>query len=227
MPKSAKTSGPPTGLRDVSPSFRTDFRDRLAWLIGLFETKAGAARAAGVTPEQLARYLSGATPKMPVHILFNLANEKGVSLDFLGSGKGERFSNAPNRVAYVVLPILEAALGASGGGEQVAFPRLLLSGAKFADESLCLAVHHGRANEPDLRDGEFIVLDRSVTTFVVDGFYAIDRDGQMVFRFIERDITGGVVVKARNPTFDSRMLTIDQARQLKVLGRAIWAGGLL
>ncbi len=42
-----------------------------------------------------------------------------------------------------------------------------------------------------------------------------------------RTRAGGIVVKTRNPSFESRTLSADQAKLIKVLGRVIWAGGLI
>ena len=67
--------------------FRAELGQRIASVAAMFPTKTAAAEAAGVTPEQLNRWIGG-TVKVPTEALWRLA--KGQNVDFIWLASGER-----------------------------------------------------------------------------------------------------------------------------------------
>jgi hypothetical protein len=233
--KAAKTSAGSTEMSDTGAFFRAGFGDRLGHLLALFESRTSAADVAGVTPEQLGRYVSGQTTKVPIGVIVRLAAKKGISLDWLATGEGAREIGAPIGSDYLHLPVFDArassGFGAhfNPGGEiaRVAVPRLFLGGAKLQEDQLVIIFNHGRSNEPDLNDGDALIIDRSVDRIVDDAFYVFDRDGALLVKMIERDVRGGITLKSRNPAYSSAVLSKDEAAQMRVIGRVVFAAGLV
>ena len=217
-------------------------------------TREAVGKQLGIHPNTLKRYEDDErTP--PEGLVDEVAAIYGVDAGWLRSGTGHkppgwvgepvaafRRDDVPagvadagaSRSSTITMPVFDPRRAGRPGGafhpsnmvERIAFPRTLLDIPMLGrDQGLCLAFISGAANEPELRDGDRVVIDLDVSDVHDDAFYAIDRGGDILFRFVERTITGGLVVKTRNPAFESRALTEDEARQLKVIGRVIWAGG--
>jgi transcriptional regulator with XRE-family HTH domain len=65
--------------------FRSELGARIAEVVSQFPTKAAAAEAAGVTPEQLNRWISGQV-KVPVDGLWRLAKAREIDFSWLCTG---------------------------------------------------------------------------------------------------------------------------------------------
>jgi hypothetical protein len=63
---------------------------RLDAIISLYPTKKYAADTAGISPDQLTRYVKGQSAP-PFEVLARLASRKGVSLDWLATGQGPMY----------------------------------------------------------------------------------------------------------------------------------------
>lgn len=240
MVKAAKLSAVKAELSDQGKAFRVDFAVRLASLLELYDSRVDASGVAEVTPEQLGRYVTGArgeggTAKVPFGVISRLARAKGISLDWLATGEGAREIGAPARGDYVYIAVFDARASSGFGAvfnddnilEHMAISRSLLKGVSAQDKNLAILFNHGRSNEPDLNDGDALIVDRGIERIIDDAYYIFDRDGALLVKMIERDVRGGIELKSRNPAFTSTTLSKDEAEQIRVLGRVIFAGGLI
>lgn len=66
---------------------------RISVVIDAYPSKSAAARAAGVTPEQLSRYVKGIN-RAPFDTLVKLCRPVGVSLDWVATGDGRMTASA-------------------------------------------------------------------------------------------------------------------------------------
>jgi transcriptional regulator with XRE-family HTH domain len=69
-------------------TFRCDLGERLSWVVERFKTKAQAASAAGVTVEQLNKWMAG-TVRVPVEALWRLAQVAEVDYRWLCAGSSD------------------------------------------------------------------------------------------------------------------------------------------
>lgn len=74
---------PPGSARDTD-----GLAARVALLVGLFPTRRAAAAAAGVSTDQVGRYVAGQNAA-PFPVMARMAAAQGVSLDWLATGTGE------------------------------------------------------------------------------------------------------------------------------------------
>lgn len=227
----------PGGLKEVDSSFRTTFGQRLAAVADLFETRIAAADAAGVVPEQLAKWIKEQA-KPPFEAMRRLTRARNVSLDWLATGDGAMFaSDAPDLGGdWVMVPVFDVAASSGHGSypaadeeqEPLAFPRALLrrlAGQSF--DKLVVVFNRGESNEPDIYDGDAMLVDRSVERLSDDAFYVFSFEGALMVKLIERLLDGRVALKARNPGYREEILSKDEAGRLTIFGRVVWRGGLV
>jgi len=230
--KAKGKSGTTGFLQDQQVAFRTELGGRVRWLLDQFDTRAEAARIASVTPEHLASYIAGRA-KPPFELLARLSRAKGVSLDWIASGTGERLIDdaAPEGFALIALRDSEPAGDVRYGAEEtatIAFSRAWLRAMFDADaDALIMVVHRGPANEPVLRDGDAMLVDVRVQAIGEDGFYVFERDGRLQTKLVETFLDGRVALKSRNPEFAPQILSAQDAARLTLLGRVRWHGGPL
>lgn len=223
--EAAQASG---GLEDGSAPFRGDFGERLRWLLDLYETRVEAGEVAGVTPEHLPAYIAGrAKPRFEA--IARLAAAKDVSLDWLATGEGARWRREAEPDGYVAITVqTEAATRFDAVAEAPAmlFSRSWLKARTAAAiDDLRLVVHRGNSNEPVIRDGELLLVDTTAKQIGEEGLYVFPRGGGYLARFVEKFLGGRVVLKARNPQYDTQPLSEDDAAKLPLLGRVLWRGG--
>jgi hypothetical protein len=194
-----------------------------------FDNRSAAAAIADVTPEHLASYIGGRA-KPPFELVARLAEARNVSLDWLATGFGPRARAAETPEGYVALP-LAADIDSRFDDETIApclFARAWLNRIGAGETSaLCIVLQRGNANEPAIRDGEMLLVDRSVPQVGEDGLYVFTRDGKHIARFVETFVDGRVALRARNPEYGTQTLSKEEAAALRPLGRVRWHGGTI
>lgn len=210
------------------------FGDRLAGLLDRFASRAEAAEIAGVVPDQLRRYVQGAA-KPPFEVIARLAEAKGASLDWLASGAGS-LQDDGGSADYVSIPIWDGEASSGHGSYAQAdsirgallFDRAwLIAIVRSPIEKLCIVFNRGYSNAPDISDGDAMLVDRSIERLVDDAYYLFDEGGVLLVKMIERQVGGGIILKARNPEYETRALTKAEAAGVTVFGRVRWRGGVV
>ena len=223
------------GLEDSAIAFRVELGERVRWLLDLFESRSESAEIAGVTPEHLASYIAGRA-KPPFELIGRLARAKGVSLDWIATGQGERGLASAAPEGFVIVQRLESDASSGPGTyappdespDNFAFSRAWLQTAvRGAPASLRVVFNRGVANEPVIRDGDAMLVDISVTKIVDDAYYIFQTEGRLLTKLVETYVDGRVVLKARNPEFETQVLAREDAARLNIYGRVCWRGGLL
>jgi phage repressor protein C with HTH and peptisase S24 domain len=240
--KAAKKSSGGAVLSDVDRAFTADFADRLAWLIGLFDSQNDAGEAAGVSAEQLRRYIAGArgqsgTAKVPFGVLVRLANAKNVSLDWIAAGSGARFiggGEAPGPI-IIRVPVWNV-VASSGPGTfhireelqgELEFSRAWLLSLNIPLNDLHVVFNSGTSNAPSINDGDAMLIQKGVDRLAADAFYIFDADDVLLVKAIEKRADGSVLLKSRNPEFEPQVVPKNQVGGLHIFGRVVWAGGLI
>lgn len=148
-------------------------------------------------------------------------------------GDGRQYSLAEPSVEYVHIPRYEVEASAGGGavihGEQVV--DYLSFRAEWVRNSLGVSVRDlalisviGDSMEPTLSEGDVVLLDMT-TKGVMDGsIYALQLNGGLLVKRIQRKLDGSIVVKPDNPRYDTEIISEDSADLLKIIGRVVWVG---
>lgn len=182
------------------------FRDRVALLVGEDEPFTWAKKI-GIPSSTFDRiWNSGSTPK--ARHLIRIADACAVSIDWLLTGHAPP-ANAEVEAATMPglfpVPSLQVLPGTSGA-------------------RLAMTVASGDGMEPTIRDGDILVVDISVATFLDDAIYLIAKGASFIVRRVQHLLNGAILIKADNPAYASETLLPEEAANLRCVGRVRWIG---
>lgn len=176
--------------------------------------------------------------KIPLPNLEKVAQLTSVSLDWLVAGEGEpgpTLSDAtcPIHEGFVLIPRynVEGSMGPGAVvGEERVIDRLAFKeewirtalGANPKDLALISTV--GDSMEPTLHPGDLLMLDCSVNDVRDNAIYALQVNGTLLIKRLQRRVDGQVIVKSDNPAYEPEMIGPEAVDSLKVVGRLVWAG---
>lgn len=134
---------------------------------------------------------------------------------------------------YVHIPRYEVAASAGGGAiihnEQVA--DYLSFRAEWVKNTLGVSVRDlalisviGDSMEPTLSEGDVVLLDMTTRSVLDGSIYALQLNGGLLVKRIQRKLDGSVVVKSDNARYDTETVSEDKADRLKIIGRVVWVG---
>ena len=134
---------------------------------------------------------------------------------------------------YIKIPRYEVAASAGGGAvihsEQVVdylsfradWVRVALG---VPPQNLALISVIGDSMEPNLSDGDVVLLDMTTRSVLDGSIYALQLNGGLLVKRIQRRLDGSVAVKSDNPCYDQEVVSGEMADQLRIVGRVIWVG---
>ncbi|MBF0308087.1 MAG: helix-turn-helix transcriptional regulator [Magnetococcales bacterium] len=201
---------------------------------------AELARRCNFAHNSAKKYLAGGTPSVEAAIA--IADEFGVSLDWLLTGKGEMRpqNHFPSILdeEFVFVPNPRSVRGSAGHGEEVldesdvrriAFRRDWVEREMRLDpKRLQLISVVGDSMEPTLRDGELILVDlREEFRIRHDAIYVLDHNGVgLRIKRLARMSDGDLVIKSDNQNYPPERIPADRLSdiELRVVGRVVWGG---
>lgn len=226
-------------MADESRAFRITFSERLAWLLDEFANRAEASEAAGVTADQLAKYVRGGA-KPSLDTMARLCEARGVSLDWLAYGRGPRRIGANDEMLAagveaiergdaVAIPLYEVRAGAGVGqlawqeqtDTRVVFPRAMLNRIGVSARGARLIQAKGDSMEPAVVDGALMLVDTHDIEPREDIFVLRYGDSILVKR-LQRKLDGTLVLRSDNPIYGEEELRGDAAHELQIIGRVRW-----
>jgi phage repressor protein C with HTH and peptisase S24 domain len=213
----------------VGRLYSVDFSDRLRALVELFDSRVEAAAVAGVTSEQLGRYLSGDTKKVPFEVLSKLAAAKRVSLDWLATGEGQRSLDAETPEVpddSISIPLYRFRASAGPGAfawdeepsTRMTFPRAVLLKMGVNPAAAMLTQASGDSMYPTISDGNLMLLDRSDID-IVDDVFMLRRGDSILVKRLQQRMDGSIALRSDNPAYEEERLPRDEADELQVIGR--------
>lgn len=200
-----------------------------------------AANLAGVTPKTFSRWVNGHAG-VDVASLLGLAPHLSVGLDYILTGANppvvQALQTVPWKTGYedsVAIELDDVEVSAGLGrhvDEQVRaesawhFPRAWLQREFGNYKGLRLLKNVGDSMEPDIRDGEWLLVDHQRRP-PPEGIYVVTLDGQLLVARVQ--LQGRyIVLKKSNPAYDP--ITIDQedeGRSIRIVGQVRWAGKMM
>jgi SOS-response transcriptional repressor LexA len=92
---------------------------------------------------------------------------------------------------------------------------------------LALISVQGDSMEPTLSNGDLILVDIR-TSKVEDGaIYVVQYDDALLVKRLQKKYDGSVVIRSDNPLYEPEILHGEDAINLKIVGRVVWAGGVI
>lgn len=217
----------PISVRTSRLELRT-FGLRITELVGEDGARAFARRS-GVSDKSIREYMSGDTdPSLTA--LRRIAATGGVRIEWLITGEGEKLTHDGNGAAFALIPQRDVDLSAGPGAftdhepeiGRLAFRRDWLDKIGVKPQTCVLVRVRGDSMEPTLRDGGLVLVNVAPEE-TRDGIYALLLDGGLVVKRLQRGVSGVLIVRSDNPAYGPIELTQDQANELRVIGRVLWA----
>lgn len=217
---------PRPGRRRVIGSGFNAFFERLRRETGL-ESQSDLARELGVG--RAAVSLAKRKNAVPPRWVLDLSASHGLNPSWLETGRGEPRLCASEDDDYTRVPKVRARLCAGGGsfetGGQVegyySFrSEWLNSRGRAADMVLMQVV--GNSMEPEIREGDMVLIDQSRTDVYAGGIYAVGVEDTVMVKRIEK-LPGTLVLRSDNPDYSPIHLRGDELSNVRVIGKVLWA----
>lgn len=190
-------------------------QQELATLLGVNRSAITQAKTRGAAPEAW---------------LFKLARDYGYSLEWLESGRGAPSSRMPERdfSEFVQVPKVKARLCAGGGSFDVsgeiedyfAFRRSWAQ-RKGEPSSMVMMDIFGASMEPELREGDTVLLDQSQIQIIAGQIYAVGVEDTVMVKRIEKR-PHGLALLSENPHYSALLLQGDELETVRVIGKVVW-----
>lgn len=200
-----------------------------------------AAEAAGISTDQLARYINGVS-QPALQPIAKLCDAAGVGLEWLVTGEGEPTAQATAPTStdedgadsfadrYALVPLYDVRVSAGHGAfadsekvlTQLAFTRYWLHKLGLHAAHLAAVRVDGDSMEPTIRSGDVLLLDRAQTHPRDGAIYVMRRDDWLVAKRVQLLAGGRVRVISDNPAYPPEEVAPEQ---LDLLGRVVWKGG--
>ncbi len=229
----------PTGDREA-------FVTRLHFVLEHWPSADKLARAAGISPSALRKWLRGeAEPSRERLIAF--ADTAGVPIAWLVRGEGvppslhrEQASDpaaggAASALprAYVALPRRATAAAAGAGNpepehavEFLAFRHdWLRTVFNLHPEAVQLIRAVGDSMEPGIQDGDLLLVDTTYTEFTEFGIYVFEVQGERLVKRVQRKFDGTLFVISDNSVYQPEIIAEKLAAEITVIGKVIWRAG--
>ncbi len=79
----------------------------------------------------------------------------------------------------------------------------------------------GNSMEPEIRDGDTVLIDQSRADVLAGGIYAVGVEDTVMVKRIEK-LPGQLVLRSDNPDYAPVLLAGDQLQSVRVIGRVLW-----
>ncbi|PIE68874.1 MAG: transcriptional regulator [Deltaproteobacteria bacterium] len=186
----------------------------LATFLGVNRAAISMAKKKGQVPEKWA---------------LKLAELHGLNPRWLLEGRGERYLRAMASEDAVIIPKVAARLCAGGGSFETAsqvqdtmtLSRSWLT-ARGNPNNMVLMDILGDSMEPEIWDGDTVLIDQSQTRIHAGFIYALSIQDSLLIKRVERHPQQVALISA-NPNYTPIFLQGDELATLRVLGRVLWA----
>lgn len=197
--------------------------------------------AAGISSQQeLARLLrvnrSAVTQakkrdSVPEMWIYRLARDLKVSEEWLAGGRGgpERAApTPPEESEFAQVPKVNARLCAGGGSFEVggdvedyyAFRNEWIR-RKGNPESMVLMDIFGNSMEPEIKEGDTVLIDQSKKDVIAGGIYAVGIEDTVMVKRVEKR-PGALLLLSDNREHAPVELRGEEAANARIIGRVVW-----
>lgn len=168
------------------------------------KTKAGLARAAGVTPSSVSDWFNGRTKQLRFDVANRAAAYLEVSAQWLANGSGERCA--------VYFEELKDSVKAR-------YRRSWFQARQINPDNCRRFKVHGTSMEPFIWDGDTILVDCTPQQIMGGKTYAFMLHGDMRVKMLYPLMKGQLLVKSLNPDVPDETLGSDDLDTFELIGR--------
>ncbi|MGE4291159.1 MAG: S24 family peptidase [Desulfovibrio sp.] len=207
-----------------------EFFERVKSRTGL-ESQSDLARELGVG--RAAVSLAKKKDSIPARWILDIASRYGVDPGWLETGKGRPGPNhasevVPEEDGFERIPKVRARLSAGAGSFETegrvegyyAF-RSDWVRRKGDPKRMVLMQVVGNSMEPELQDGDMVLLDESKTDVYAGGIYAVGVEDTVLVKRIEK-LPGQLVLHSDNTDYSPVRLSGDELLNVRIIGKVLW-----
>ncbi len=164
---------------------------------------------------------------VPANWIFKLSRSFDLNPDWLEKGEGQQHTPG---TGFLRVPKVKARLSAGGGSFQVdaepdrhhyySFHRNWLRKKGDPDQMMLMDIF-GNSMEPELRDGDTVLVDGAQTEIVAGAVYALGIDDVILIKRVEKH-PNRLVLLSDNSRYAPIYLQGDEIRSVRVIGKVIW-----
>lgn len=168
---------------------------------------------------------------VPDRWILGLYRKFGLNPDWLENGIGAIFLKfgRDDGEEFTYVPKVQARLCAGGGSFEVdsgvegyySFRQAWLAGKGSTDKMVLVDVF-GNSMEPELKDGDTVLIDQSRTDIIAGAVYAVGIDDTIMVKRIEKH-PKKLVLLSDNTRYASISLEREEIDSVRVIGKVIWA----
>ncbi len=167
---------------------------------------------------------------VPAKWVLELYKSFGLNPKWLETGRGHTFANISggNDSPFVSIPKVRARLSAGGGsfetGSEIkgyySFQKDWL-GMKGNSNKMVLMDIFGNSMEPELKDGDTVLIDESQKDVLAGAVYAVGVDDTIMVKRIEKH-PNKLVLLSDNNTYSPIYLQGDEGQSARIIGKVVW-----
>ncbi|MEE4358392.1 MAG: S24 family peptidase [Desulfococcaceae bacterium] len=162
---------------------------------------------------------------VPENWIFKLSRSFGLNPDWLEKGRGQQQAAG---AGFLNVPKVKARLSAGGGSFQVdqeiehyySFHRKWLRKKGEPDRMMLMDIT-GNSMEPELRDGDTVLVDGSQTEILAGAVYALGIEDVIMIKRVEKH-PKKLVLLSDNRHYAPIYLQGDEIAGIRVIGKVIW-----
>lgn len=202
------------------------FFGRLATATGI-RSQSDLAKALGLGRASVS--LAKGKNAVPARWILELAARFGLDPAWLSTGQGQARAAASPDEEFLRIPKVTARLCAGGGsfeagGEVVGYYSFRSDWIRSRGDPsrMVLMGVVGNSMEPELKNGDMVLIDQSRTELVSGGIFAVGVEDTVMVKRLER-LPGALVLRSDNPDYAPVALRGDELSNVRVIGRVLWA----
>ena len=85
----------------------------------------------------------------------------------------------------------------------------------------------GKSMVPTVHSGDLLLIDTTDRIFNNFGIYVLEILGERIVKRVQRKLDGSLVLISDNATYEADQVPPGQVKDVVVIGRVIWAGGVI
>ena len=167
---------------------------------------------------------------IPDKWILHLSRVFGLNPEWIESGLGEKFIKNLGETNFLKIPKVTARLSAGGGSFEVgdeiqgfySFRENWLK-KKGKPGAMVLMDIFGNSMEPELKDGDTVLVDQSQKGILAGAVYAVGVDDTVMVKRVEKH-PNKLVLQSDNETYAPIYLQGDEMDTLRIIGKVIWFG---
>lgn len=204
-------------IRRVFEALKISSQNRLAILLGINRAGITQAKHKGTVPDKW---------------ILDLYRKYGINPDWIETGKGKMFIAERNGSIvvpeYKSVPHVKARLCAGDGSFEVdenicdywMFRTDWLKSKGVTSDMILIDVY-GNSMDPELKDGDTVLIDTSQKEILAGSIYAVGIDDTIMVKRIEKH-PGKLVLMSDNKDYETIYLSQSEIDSVRIIGKIVW-----